>query len=299
MFNVKGSLLVNAGAASPQFHRNGGVTHVAPQITSLGEDNASTFQNVQNFASWKSAFSGFTVGGWGTHGPNYALEAEHVAQRVSSLGLKFYIADTERHWLNGTPNATGMLLSALRARLGSAFPISVISFGYSDESQGQIWNNGYEVATQYKCSFLPELYDFGGFTYGMDKAIPYIEREGLKKPHLIALGDKTVPQDVAWLKSNTTVRGVWIWAGEQAGQDIESLSQLTLTPASPPPPDPIIDLMEKLKTNNTGINAALDRVRISFEKAGIPQPDGIAALKDHLWAMTNKINEVVDHLNKR
>ena len=298
MFNVKGSLLVNADAADVNYHRTGGFTAVAPQITSLGSDNFSTFMNVSNWFRFSTTFAGFSIGGWGTHGSFPEAEADHVAQRVNELGLKYYIADTERHWLNGTPNNTGLLLTALRERLGESFPIAVISFGYSSESQGQIWNNGYAVCQQYGVPFLPELYDVGGFTYGMDKAIPYIEREGLKKPHLIAVGDKNVPEDVSWLKSNTTVRGMWVWAAEQASLGLASAGQLTLTQPTPTP-DPVIELMEKLKLNNTGINAVLDRLERVFDQLGIEEPDGIDALRVHLVAVGTKINEVIDELNSR
>lgn len=74
----------------------------------------------------------------------------------------------------------------------------------------------------------------------------------------------------------------------------EYIKSLTTTP---PAPDPLEQLMDKLNLANTGINVALGNVEKVFDAAGIPEPDGVDALKTHLLALGVKVNELVDEVN--
>jgi hypothetical protein len=71
-------------------------------------------------------------------------------------------------------------------------------------------------------------------------------------------------------------------------QDYYDLSRQISTPK---------ELLEKLKLTNTGINAVLDNLEKVFDANGIGEPDGIDALRAHLKASGEKINELVDAFN--
>ena len=75
-------------------------------------------------------------------------------------------------------------------------------------------------------------------------------------------------------------------------EDYEDLAR-AITPAQ----TPLEELMEKLNLTNTGVNAALNGVEKLFDAAGVPEPDGVDALRAYLLQVGAKINEIVDEVN--
>lgn len=130
----------------------------------------------------------------------------------------------------------------------------------------------------------------------------YLAREGVPKDQINhtlgmyvgALGRISGAEYVQKLKEAGVGNNFSLWMLEQADQE-----QMDALSAHITVPDPVVELMEKLKLSNTGINAVLDRLERVFDANGIEEPDGIDALRKHLSAVGLKINEVIDELNAR
>ena len=244
IFHSKGAFLVNAGAASPSLLEAGGIKRVATQINVHGSDNASTAANVAGLAGTKSSMPFAIHGGWGVVGPDVSADVTLAVKRILEHDLKFYIADTELYWLAGwnVTDMTTRLVEGLRASLGVAFPLAVVSFGYAPSGfPGATLNSGAAVCRRLAVDFIPEGYDFSGVSYGMENVLPYLERDGIPKPPLVAIGDKTVERDANYLATHTLgqpVSGVWTWAAEQTGAALPVLAKVPLAPASAPLPTP-------------------------------------------------------------
>ena len=242
IFHSKGAFLVNAGAASPSLLYAGGIKRVATQINVHGSDNASTAANVAGLAGTKSSMPFAIHGGWGVVGPDVSADVTLAVKRILEHDLKFYIADTELYWLAGwnVTDMTTRLVEGLRASLGVAFPLAVVSFGYAPSGfPGATLNSGAAVCRRLAVDFIPEGYDFSGVSYGMENVLPYLERDGIPEPPLVAIGDKTVERDTDYLtghEQSQPVSGVWSWATEQTGTTITRLKTVPLAPASAPLP---------------------------------------------------------------
>jgi hypothetical protein len=233
MFERKGAFLVNAGAASPDLLRSGGVTAVAHQLHVHGTDNESTAANTAAFTQIKNTMGFAAHGGWGVNGPSVAADVAITVARVRKHKLEFYIADTELYWLAGWNVAamTEAYIRGVQAELGVTFPLAIVSFGFSEVGfPGATLNSGAETCRKLGVTFIPEGYDFHGFTYGMERVVPYLRQDGIPAPSIIGLGDKTLGRDVDWFRTNPgNVSGVWVWAAEQSGTTITTLQAVTLT----------------------------------------------------------------------
>jgi hypothetical protein len=233
-FAAKGVFLQYLSAMPSMRLENAGFTHAAVQITSRGADNQATLSNMAEFNRYgaHSIYPGIQTGGWGTHSLNPVQESEFVARRVSEHGLKFYIADTEFHWLNGQPGLTATLLTELRRsdRLGKDFPIAAVSFGYSKFAQGQVQNSNYPAMIRAGVDFIPEAYDEKGYTYGLQAVYDYLVRDGVRPPVLMAVGTYSLPADQPQLQelvSAGKLNGYWVWVAEQVPPgDLALLSEI-------------------------------------------------------------------------
>lgn len=235
VFHSKGAFLVNATAAAPSLLDAGGIKRIATQINVHGQDNGSTSTNVANLAGIKSSMPFAMHGGWGVLGPDVGADVKLAADRIRAHGLNFYIADIELWWLAGW-NVTDMLTrwaDGMRAALGVTFPLAAVSFGYSESGfPGATLNSGAAVCRRLAIDFIPEGYDLFGVSYGMEKVLPYLAKDGIPSPPLIAIGDKSVERDADYLTGHNKdqpVSGVWSWATEQTGTTIQRLSTVPLS----------------------------------------------------------------------
>jgi hypothetical protein len=219
-FRGKGALSVNVGALAGEAVQRAGIIRLAVQITSLEGDNDSTRENRAAIASLPGRFPGVLLGGWGTHGGDPAVEARNVYDRIRSGGLQFYVADTERHKLRAEQFKTEQLLFNLRTYLGRDFPIACVTFGWSQFSQGQSNEVNYAAMIKYGATYMPEAYDEGGRSIGINNLVSYLKREAVMPPYVVAIGDKSVESDVIEMEGvvASSLMGVWAYAPEQSDQ---------------------------------------------------------------------------------
>jgi hypothetical protein len=239
IFEAKGAFLVNAGSASLDLLKRGGINRIAHQLHVHGGDNGSTAQNDAQFSAIRNASEFAIHGGWGVNGPDVAADVAITVARVRKHALAFYIADTELYWLAGWNVAamTDAYIRGVKAALGADFPLAIISFGFSESGfQGATLNSGAETCRRLGVPFIPEGYDFFGLTYGMERVVPYLRKDGIPAPSIIALGDKTLERDSDWLVANPgNVSGVWVWAAEQAAVGIAFVDRVALSTVVVPP----------------------------------------------------------------
>jgi hypothetical protein len=232
-FDGKAAWLVNGSAASPDLLRQAGVMKIAHEIQVQGSDDASTRANLEDLRT--SRWDGWTRMGWGTHNVDDDAEVRLVKERVEAFQLKGYIADTEMHHLTGNNDRTPPLLDKLQAALGKDFPIGIVTFCYSEWSQGQLAASRYHEARAKRCAFIGEAYGPArdgkpdGWTYGLRAVRDYLIRDGAQLPLRLGIGDKSIPEDMAeWPSVASQVAALWVWAPEQAGASILALRNVAL-----------------------------------------------------------------------
>lgn len=208
---LKGAIVVNAVNANVDLLRQAGVTHVAVEATPA---------NMQDFATtrWDGFERGWFVVSRGNDGDAIADALATTARVVS-----FAVVDTESHKtdMGGSRAWTDTLYAALRSKLGPTYPLYNITFGV--HSSPAVVNH---LAFQrYDVTPIWEAYDGDGRTLGAAVTANKALQEGWARPH-VALGDKSLPADVAELKGTNVLGGVWLWAPEQAGASVLALKAL-------------------------------------------------------------------------
>jgi hypothetical protein len=232
-FDGKAGWLVNASSASPDLLRDAGIMKIAFQIQVLGSDNEATRANLEDLRT--NRWSGWTRMGWGTHHADADAEVRLVKERVEEFDLKGYVADTEMHHLTGNNDRTPPLIDKLQAALGKDFPLAVVTFCYSQFSQGQLAASRYHEVRAKRCAFIGEAYGPArdgqpdGWTWGLRAVRDYLIRDGAQLPLRIGIGDKSIPEDMAeWPSVASQVAALWVWAPEQAGASILALRNVSL-----------------------------------------------------------------------
>jgi hypothetical protein len=143
---------------------------------------------------------------------------------------------------------------------------------------------------------MPEAYLCDAPTLTPDVVKWYCEREGIPPTHYnLCLGmykganGRITGAEYAYRLGEAGVGNQFSAYMLEHGtlQDYIDLSKHITTPK---------DVLEKLKLTNTGINAVLDNLEKVFDANGIPEPDGVDALRAHLLAVGTKINEIIDEL---
>jgi hypothetical protein len=233
IFATKGAFVTVAGNFDPAWGKEAGLKAIAPQITSLGMDNDSTFRNVNEFElGWWNQHSYAARFAWGTHGGDFDREVAHVRERVEKYKIVGYLADTERLWLNQMPQLADILLAKLLAALTPlGCKVATVSFGYSPDSPGQLWNSGYSYNLKYGAPFVPEAYKFSGETYGINTVMSYLTKEGIEIPALMGIGQVVAQSDIDDCRALVNlgkINGVWLWSADQAGPATAKLKAIPL-----------------------------------------------------------------------
>jgi hypothetical protein len=199
---VKGAFAVTAANSGPTLMRAAGVTHLSVELTG---------PNLTEIA--QSAYDGFVKGGlFISRGPDAEREATHVATILNdNPSLRFVVIDTECHKVGngGQREWTENLYRELRARKPFPYWVANITFGV-DAAVDDVVNHA--ALRKYGIAAIWEAYDGAGVTQGVDVISKTARTGGWEPPH-IALGDKSLVQDVAKLRElGQSVGDVWLWA---------------------------------------------------------------------------------------
>ena len=248
--------------------------------------------------------AGMEAGVWACvyEGEVFFTVGKNAAERAVTLGASHLIMDVE-YALNGTrPGGARPLIDGCRAG-GWTGPVHLSTFGAPDKApDGSFWDYGQDLDSfrQTGGIVMPQAYTNMHPPYNPGDSAAYYESKGVPRDRLNLTiwpnGSLPASEWVAELQAAGLGPAVSIFLPEQTTDgDFTTLEAITKAPV--PQPDPPEVLMEKLNLANTGVNAALGHVEELFDAAGIPEPDGLDALKAYLLALGAKVNELVDAVN--